>query len=105
MIPIDFSVLDPPRVRPLEDPEAHLQAAVHWHFGAEVVFPHWFRRARPADARGLRRVAELPAHGDRDARLAGRTDAEDLPQETMVKAYAGFRSFRQAPTSTLGYGS
>jgi len=24
-------------------------------------------------------------------------DAEDLLQETMVKAYAGFRSFREAP--------
>ena len=55
--------------------------------------------------------AELTARFERDAiplldQLYGGAlrmtrnpaDAEDLLQETMVKAYAGFRSFREAPT-------
>src|SRR3978361_318608 len=64
----------------------------------------------PAEApdEGLETAAELTARFDRHpiplpARLTGGAlrmtrnpaDAEDLLQETMVKAYAGFRSFRE----------
>jgi hypothetical protein len=51
MIAIEFSVPDPPRVQPVEDPEAYLHAAAH---SPETVVPYCLKRAQPADARGLR---------------------------------------------------
>ncbi|BBY92779.1 hypothetical protein MGALJ_24480 [Mycobacterium gallinarum] len=32
---VDFSLLDVPRDRPVEDPDAFLRAAIAWHFGAD----------------------------------------------------------------------
>jgi len=62
MILVVCSVLDLARVQSVRDPEAHPQAAVHWHISPETVVPHWLKRAQPV--RGLSRLAKLPAHGD-----------------------------------------
>ena len=34
MSEVDLSLINPPRVQPVEGPQAHLQVAVQWHPGA-----------------------------------------------------------------------
>lgn len=49
MFETDSSLLDLPRLEPVEDPEAYLEAAVQWHFGGETGSPYWLRRAHALD--------------------------------------------------------
>ena len=49
MADIDFSLLDVPRSRPLDDPEAYLRAAIAWHFGEDTGSPFWLRTAQTLD--------------------------------------------------------
>src|SRR5437588_11669418 len=46
MADIDFSLLDGPRVEPVDDPEAFLRAAIAWHFSQETGSAFWLRAAR-----------------------------------------------------------
>jgi hypothetical protein len=46
---VDLSLLDLPRVQPVADPQAYLQAAVHWHFSPETGSPYWLKRAQALD--------------------------------------------------------
>jgi phenylacetate-coenzyme A ligase PaaK-like adenylate-forming protein len=56
MAAIDLSLLDLPRMQPMEDPEAYLQAAVQWHFGGETGSPYWLKRAQALDFNPLTEV-------------------------------------------------
>ncbi|OBH83241.1 AMP-binding protein [Mycobacterium sp. E2989] len=49
MAAVDFSLLDVPRSRPVEDPEAYLRAAIAWHFGEDTGSPFWLRAAATLD--------------------------------------------------------
>lgn len=49
MAGIDFSLLDVPRERRVDDPDAYLRAAIAWHFGAETGSPFWLRAAKTLD--------------------------------------------------------
>jgi phenylacetate-coenzyme A ligase PaaK-like adenylate-forming protein len=46
---IDFSLLDVPRERPVEDPVAFLRAAIAWHFGEDTGSNFWLRVAANLD--------------------------------------------------------
>jgi phenylacetate-coenzyme A ligase PaaK-like adenylate-forming protein len=45
----DFSLIDLPRTEPIDDPQAYLQVAVRWHFGAKTGSRYWLRRAKTLD--------------------------------------------------------
>src|SRR5271154_6192854 len=45
----DFSLLDVPRLAPVDEPEAYLRAAIAWHFGEETGSAFWLRTARTLD--------------------------------------------------------
>ncbi|WP_055405674.1 MULTISPECIES: AMP-binding protein [unclassified Mycobacterium] len=49
MAAVDFSLLDVPRSRPVEDPEAYLRAAIAWHFGEDTGSVFWLRAATTLD--------------------------------------------------------
>ncbi len=49
MAGIDFSLLDVPRERPVDDPDAFLRAAIAWHFGEETGSEFWLRAATNLD--------------------------------------------------------
>ena len=57
---VELSVLDLPRVQPVADPAACLQAAVHRHFRPETCSPYWLRPATMFDFDPLR---VLSLHG------------------------------------------
>ena len=42
---VDFSLLDVPRDRPVDDPQAYLRSAMAWHFGADTGSAFWLRAA------------------------------------------------------------
>lgn len=46
---VDFSLLDVPRDRPVEDPNAFLRAAIAWHFGDDTGCAFWLRAAKDLD--------------------------------------------------------
>lgn len=48
MVSIDLSLLDVPRATP-PDPDAHLRAAMQWHFGPDTGSPFWLRAAARLD--------------------------------------------------------
>ncbi len=49
MAGVDFSLLDVPRERPVNDPAAFLRAAIAWHFGEDTGSPFWLRAAKTLD--------------------------------------------------------
>lgn len=49
MADIDFSLLDVPRMVPVQDPEAYLRAAIAWHFGEDTGCKFWLRTVRTLD--------------------------------------------------------
>jgi phenylacetate-coenzyme A ligase PaaK-like adenylate-forming protein len=49
MADIDFSLLDVPRLEPVDDPEAYLRTAIAWHFGDDTGSPFWLRTAQTLD--------------------------------------------------------
>jgi phenylacetate-coenzyme A ligase PaaK-like adenylate-forming protein len=46
---MSISLIDLPRVQPVEDPGAYLQAAVQWHFSPQTGSPYWLKRAQTLD--------------------------------------------------------
>jgi phenylacetate-coenzyme A ligase PaaK-like adenylate-forming protein len=42
---VNFSLLDVPRSKPVEDPDAYLRAAIAWHFGEDTGSNFWLRTA------------------------------------------------------------
>jgi hypothetical protein len=46
MLVDDLSLIDLPRLRPVEDPLAYLRAALRWHFSPRTGSPYWLRRAK-----------------------------------------------------------
>lgn len=46
---VDFSLLDVPRDRPVEDPDAFLRAAIAWHFGDDTGCAFWLGAAKDLD--------------------------------------------------------
>lgn len=56
---VDFSLLDVPRDRPVEDPDAFLRAAIAWHFGDDTGCAFWL---------GGEGFALRPAHRRHDLR-------------------------------------
>lgn len=58
---VDFSLLDVPRDRPVEDPDAFLRAAVAWHFGDDTGCVFWLRAAKDLDFDPL---TEVTTFGD-----------------------------------------
>jgi hypothetical protein len=49
MMAVDSSILDPPRMTPMTDPKAYLQAAANSHLCAETGALHCLRRAASLD--------------------------------------------------------
>ena len=45
----DFSLIDLPRIEPIDDPHAYLQAAVRWHFSPDTGSRYWLKRAEMLD--------------------------------------------------------
>jgi hypothetical protein len=45
----DFSLIDLPRIEPIDDPQAYLQAVLHWHFGPDTGSRYWLKRAEMLD--------------------------------------------------------
>ena len=46
---VDFSLLEVPRRRPVDDVEAYLRAAMTWHFGQDTGSAFWLRAATNLD--------------------------------------------------------
>jgi phenylacetate-coenzyme A ligase PaaK-like adenylate-forming protein len=46
---VDFSLLDVPREKPVEDPIAFLRSAIAWHFGEDTGCAFWLRAAKKLD--------------------------------------------------------
>ena len=57
---VDLSLPDLPRVQPLADPKAYLQAAAHWHFSPETGSPYCHKRAQALDFNPLTDMKALP---------------------------------------------
>ena len=70
----DFSLIDLPRIEPIDDPRAYLQAAIQWHFGPDTGSRYWLKRVEaldfnPTDQRqDLRGSVAVPQHRGRAAR-------------------------------------
>jgi hypothetical protein len=47
------SVIDLPRTEPIDDPQAALQLAVHWHFGSDTGLRYWLNRAKTLEFNSL----------------------------------------------------
>ena len=45
----DFSLIDLPRIEPIDDPQAYLQAVLQWHFGPDTGSRYWLKRAEALD--------------------------------------------------------
>ena len=45
----DFSLIDLPRIEPIDDPHAYLQAVLQWHFGPDTGSRYWLKRAEMLD--------------------------------------------------------
>jgi phenylacetate-coenzyme A ligase PaaK-like adenylate-forming protein len=45
----DFSLIDLPRIEPIDDPQAYLQAVLQWHFGPDTGSRYWLKRADALD--------------------------------------------------------
>jgi hypothetical protein len=45
----DFSLIDLPWFEPIDDPQAYLRAALHWHFGPDTGSAYWLHRAKTLD--------------------------------------------------------
>lgn len=43
---VDFSLLEVPRLVPVDDPQAYLRAALAWHFGEDTGSAFWLRAAK-----------------------------------------------------------
>src|SRR5258705_12560144 len=44
-----FSLIDLPRIEPIDDPQAYLQAVLQWHFGPNTGSRYWLERAEMLD--------------------------------------------------------
>ena len=42
----DAPLIDLPRAKPIEDPQAYLRAMVQWHFGPDTGSTYWLKRAK-----------------------------------------------------------
>jgi phenylacetate-coenzyme A ligase PaaK-like adenylate-forming protein len=45
----DFSLIDLPRIEPIDDPHAYLQTVLQWHFGPDTGSRYWLKRAEMLD--------------------------------------------------------
>ncbi len=47
------SLIDLPRTEPIDDPQASLQLAVHWHFGPDTGSRYWLNLAKTLEFNSL----------------------------------------------------
>ncbi|OBF06426.1 phenazine antibiotic biosynthesis protein [Mycobacterium sp. ACS4054] len=87
MAAVDFSLLDVPRSRPVEDPEAYLRAAIAWHFGEDTGSPFWLRAAATLD---FDPIADV--RGFADLRLFPNlvNELRDAPVEDLIPRGYGY---------------
>jgi hypothetical protein len=60
----DFSLIDLPRTKPIDDPHSYLQAALRWHFSPDTGSPYWLdpRWVKKLVARGAAETAAYVVH-------------------------------------------
>ena len=78
---VDFSLLDVPRDRPVEDPNAFLRAAIAWHFGDDTGCAFWLRAAKDLDFDPL---TEVTTFGDLRRFPNLLRELRDAPVEDLI---------------------